>query len=132
MNVIGTPFRTDAEAPAPGGPTAATESATRRPELAEWERAKVGDRLGSFGVLLPAQPAGPVVLAVELGIADVLRRRYADVVARISFWDLNDGQSWLNSFPWQRVNYPLLFDRQGLPKPAFGAVVKALGGASPK
>jgi endo-1,4-beta-xylanase len=61
-----------------------------------------------------------------------LFRRYADVVGRISFWDLHDGQSWLNSFPWQRVNYPLLFDRQGLPKPAFGAVVKALSGASPK
>jgi endo-1,4-beta-xylanase len=61
-----------------------------------------------------------------------LFRRYADVVGRISFWDLHDGQSWLNSFPWQRVNYPLLFDRQGLPKPAFGAVVKALGSPSPK
>jgi endo-1,4-beta-xylanase len=53
-----------------------------------------------------------------------LFRRYADVVARISFWDLHDGQSWLNSFPWQRVNHPLLFDRQGLPKPAFGEVGK--------
>ena len=50
----------------------------------------------------------------------------AEVIARISFWDLHDGQSWLNSFPWKRVNHPLLFDRAGRPKPAFDAVMKAL------
>jgi endo-1,4-beta-xylanase len=53
-------------------------------------------------------------------------RRYAGTIARISFWNLHDGQSWLNYFPWNRVNYPLLFDRVGQPKPAFDAVVKAL------
>ena len=55
-----------------------------------------------------------------------LFRKYADVIARISFWNLHDGQSWLNDFPWQRVNYPLLFDRAGQPKPAFEAVIKVL------
>lgn len=58
-----------------------------------------------------------------------LFRKHADVIARISFWNLHDGQSWLNNFPWKRVNYPLLFDRSGQPKPAFDAVIKAL--ASP-
>lgn len=53
-------------------------------------------------------------------------RRHSDVIARVTFWDLNDGQSWLNSFPWKRVNYPLLFDRDGKPKPAYDAVIKAL------
>jgi endo-1,4-beta-xylanase len=53
-------------------------------------------------------------------------RRHHDVVARVSFWNLHDGQSWLNTFPWKRVNHPLLFDRLGNPKPAFGAVMKAL------
>ena len=52
--------------------------------------------------------------------------RYADVIERVSFWNLHDGQSWLNSFPWNRVNHPLLFDRQRQPKPAFGAVLKVL------
>ena len=42
------------------------------------------------------------------------------------FGNLHDGQSWLNDFPWQRVNHPLLFDRTGQPKPAVAAVVKAL------
>lgn len=55
-----------------------------------------------------------------------LFRRYADVIARVSFWNLHDGQSWLNNFPWKRVNHPLLFDRAGQPKPAFDAVLKAL------
>ena len=56
-----------------------------------------------------------------------LFQKYSDVIARISFWDLHDGQSWLNQFPWKRVNHPLLFDRAGLPKPAFQAVLDALG-----
>ena len=33
------------------------------------------------------------------------------------------GQSWLNNFPVQRRNYPLLFDRDFEPKPALDAVV---------
>ena len=49
--------------------------------------------------------------------------RHADVVGRVTFWGVADGNSWLNSFG--RVNYPLLFDRNYLHKPAFDAVVKA-------
>jgi len=55
-----------------------------------------------------------------------LFRKYSDIIARISFWDLHDGQSWLNYFPWRRVNHPLLFDRAGRPKPAFDSVIAAL------
>jgi len=50
-------------------------------------------------------------------------RQHSDAIARITFWDLHDGRSWLNHFPWERVNYPLLFDRNAKPKPAFGAVL---------
>jgi endo-1,4-beta-xylanase len=53
-------------------------------------------------------------------------RKHAEVIARVSFWNLHDGQSWLNYFPWRRVNHPLLFDREGKPKPAFDAVLKVL------
>jgi endo-1,4-beta-xylanase len=55
-----------------------------------------------------------------------LFRRYPDVILRVSFWNLHDGQSWLNDFPWKRVNHPLLFDRQGQPKPAYHSVLQAL------
>lgn len=53
-------------------------------------------------------------------------RKYPGTVTRVSFWNLHDGQSWLNYFPWRRVNYPLLFDRQQKEKPAFRAVIEAL------
>jgi endo-1,4-beta-xylanase len=65
-----------------------------------------------------------------------LARRYADVfrvflnhrdaVTRVTFWGLSDADSWLNR---GRMNYPLLWDRQRRPKPAFDAVVEALRNA---
>jgi endo-1,4-beta-xylanase len=47
-------------------------------------------------------------------------------VDRVSVWGLNDRHSWLNKWPWQRVNHGLLFDRESKPKPAFHAMAKAL------
>ena len=53
-------------------------------------------------------------------------KKHSDQILRITFWNLHDGQSWLNSFPWKRENYPLLFDRQRKPKPAYDAVLDEL------
>jgi endo-1,4-beta-xylanase len=64
-----------------------------------------------------------------------LAQRYAELfdvfvkhrasIDRITFWGVTDAESWLNNFPTRgRTNYPLLFDRQGKPKPAFDAVLK--------
>ena len=55
-------------------------------------------------------------------------RRHSANIARISFWNLHDGESWLNYFPWRRQNYPLLFDRNRKPKPAYDSVITALRG----
>jgi len=44
-------------------------------------------------------------------------------LTRVTFWGVTDGDSWLNGRNG-RMNYPLLFDRAGLPKPAFNAVLK--------
>lgn len=55
-----------------------------------------------------------------------LFNEYQDVIARVSFWNLHDGHSWLNYFPWNRVNHPLLFDRERQPKPVFDAVYETL------
>ncbi len=55
-----------------------------------------------------------------------LFNKHEDVIARVSFWNLHDGESWLNYFPWNRTNHPLLFDREGQPKPAYEAVLQAL------
>jgi endo-1,4-beta-xylanase len=46
--------------------------------------------------------------------------KYKGKVTRVTFWGVNDGQSWLNDWPIKgRTNYPLLFDRNFKPKPAF-------------
>jgi endo-1,4-beta-xylanase len=46
--------------------------------------------------------------------------RYRDRVERVTFWGLHDGMSWKNGFPIAgRTNYPLLFDREMKPKPAY-------------
>ena len=52
-----------------------------------------------------------------------LFRKHADKVSRVTFWNLHDGRSWLNTWPRRRTNYPLLWDRQLQPKPAFDAVM---------
>jgi endo-1,4-beta-xylanase len=52
--------------------------------------------------------------------------KHADVVERVTFWGVADGDSWLNNWPVRgRTNHPLLFDRDLKPKPAFHAVVEA-------
>lgn len=51
--------------------------------------------------------------------------KYEKNVNRVTFWGVNDGQSWLNDWPVRgRSNYPLLFDRQFRPKPAFYRVIE--------
>ena len=49
--------------------------------------------------------------------------RHSDSIGRVTFWNLHDGRSWLNGFPWKHAEYPLLFDRNASPKPAFKAVI---------
>ncbi len=43
-------------------------------------------------------------------------------VESVTFWGVRDGDSWLNTNPAERYNYPLLFNREGEPKPAFHAI----------
>lgn len=47
-----------------------------------------------------------------------------DKIDRVTLWGLHDGMSWKNDYPIEkRTNYPLLFDRNKKPKPAFNAVL---------
>jgi endo-1,4-beta-xylanase len=61
--------------------------------------------------------------AEQYGKLFELFHRHRDTISRVTFWGLNDGRSWLNYWPRQRTDYPLLFDRQSRPKPAFQSVV---------
>jgi endo-1,4-beta-xylanase len=47
-------------------------------------------------------------------------------VDRVTLWGISDRHSWLNKWPWERVNHGLLFDREAKPKPAFHAFAEAL------
>ena len=52
--------------------------------------------------------------------------KHRGTLTRVTFWGVTDGDSWLNNWPVKgRRNYPLLFDRNGRPKPAFDAVIRA-------
>jgi len=50
--------------------------------------------------------------------------KHSDKISRVTFWGVNDGQSWLNNWPIRgRANYPLLFDRNNRPKEAFQRII---------
>lgn len=50
--------------------------------------------------------------------------KHKDKISRVTFWGVNDGQSWLNDWPIKgRTNYPLLFDRNFSTKKAYESVI---------
>jgi len=52
-------------------------------------------------------------------------RDYRDVLTGITFWNISDKYTWLDTYPVPgRKNYPLLFDQQQKPKKAYWEVVK--------
>jgi endo-1,4-beta-xylanase len=68
-------------------------------------------------------------------VQKALAKRYADLfgvylkhraeISRVTFWGVTDADSWRNNWPVKgRTSYPLLFDRNGQPKPAFDAVIR--------
>jgi endo-1,4-beta-xylanase len=77
----------------------------------------------------------PYPNGLPVAVQQALTKRYADlfavfwkhrdVMSRVTLWGLTDGESWLNDWPVKgRTSYPLLFDRDGNPKPAFEAVLE--------
>ncbi|MCK4448461.1 MAG: endo-1,4-beta-xylanase [Candidatus Marinimicrobia bacterium] len=57
----------------------------------------------------------------------LLFHKHSDKISRVTFWGVHDGQSFRNYWPVEgRTDYPLLFDRQYQPKPAFDAVVRTV------
>ncbi len=71
-----------------------------------------------------------VLLARRYGEIVRVYLAHRNVISRMTFWGVADGDSWLNGFPVRgRTNHPLLFDRRGLPKPAFDTVLHAAIGA---
>lgn len=56
-----------------------------------------------------------------------LFNKYKDNVTRVTLWGISDRFSWRNNWPVRgRTAYPLLFDRNFLPKPAVEAIIKTV------
>lgn len=50
------------------------------------------------------------------------------MIDRVTLWGMHDGMSWKNDYPVPgRTNYPLLWERDGRPKPALDAVLAVPG-----
>lgn len=79
--------------------------------------------------------SNPYTAGLPEDTQQALAKRYAELfrifvqhreaIGRVTFWGVTDGDSWLNNYPTRgRTNHPLLFDREGKPKPAFDAVLQ--------
>lgn len=71
---------------------------------------------------------------LPMNVEQQLANRYAelfeifykkrDKIARVALWGLHDGMSWKNDYPIaNRMNYPLLYDRNKKPKKALNAIL---------
>lgn len=78
----------------------------------------------------------PYVDGLPVGVQQELAKRYAElfaafmkhreVITRVTFWCVTNGDSWLNNWPVRgRTSYPLLFDRNGQPTSAYASVIRA-------
>lgn len=81
-----------------------------------------------------ADALNPYAPGLPDSMQQALASRYADLfrtfvkhrqqITRVTFWGVDDGDSWLNNWPVRgRSSYPLLFDRHCRPKPAFYRVI---------
>ena len=93
-----------------------------------FQGADVNQRMAADSTLNPYKNGIPdsVLQQQAKDYADLfaLFLKHKDIVTRVTFWGVNDGQSWLNGWPIRgRTNYPLLFDRAYKPKPAYYSII---------
>lgn len=94
-----------------------------------WGNADVKKKLAQDPAMNPYPDGLPDEIQAKLAkrYAEIfaLFAKHRDKIKRVTFWGTTDRYSWLNNWPIKgRTNYPLLFDREGRPKPAFEAVVE--------
>jgi endo-1,4-beta-xylanase len=94
-----------------------------------FQGADVGQRVASNPALNPYVNGLPDSVQRQLAMdyENLFRLflKHKDKIDRVTFWGVNDGQSWLNGWPVRgRTNYPLLFDRQFKPKLAYYKVIE--------
>lgn len=90
----------------------------------------------------PNLALNPYTNGLPDSVQQALAKRYAELfavyvkhseqISRVTFWGVADGDSWLNGWPVRgRTSYPLLFDRNNKPKPAFDAVLNTATAIAP-
>lgn len=94
----------------------------------DFQGADVGQRMANNATSNPYPNGLPD--SVQQQLADdyealfKLFLKHKDKVTRVTFWGVNDADSWLNNWPIRgRTSYPLLFDKNNQPKPAFYKVM---------
>jgi endo-1,4-beta-xylanase len=112
------------------------------PEMAVFEQAiEAYGRLGvtqhvtELDVALNGDLMNNGVTSATAPLLALQAQRYADffrlfikhrtLLSAVLLWGIDDAHTWLTSWPMQRFEAPLLFDRQRNPKPAFWAVHRA-------
>ncbi len=87
------------------------------------QRAEASEKMNPYPKVLP--DSIKIQLATRYEAIFKLFLKHQDKISRVTFWGVNDGQSWLNDWPIKgRTNYPLLFDREFKPKEAYYSVLK--------
>ncbi|PKQ43714.1 endo-1,4-beta-xylanase [Confluentibacter flavum] len=90
--------------------------------------ADIGQNFDNSELLNPYTKGLPDSIQVKLAnrYTDIFKifLKHKDKISRVTFWGVNDGQSWLNGFPVRgRTNHPLLFDRELKPKSAYDSII---------
>jgi endo-1,4-beta-xylanase len=81
-----------------------------------------GDDAANYGNDIP-----PVVIAEQGWLYkqyfDALRHRLRGKITALTIWGMSDNDTWLDSFPVTRTDYPLPFDMQLQAKPAYWGII---------
>ena len=98
------------------------------PNPRDLEGAEVGQNFEGSPLINPYPQSLPDSVQVQLAkrYQDIFKLflKHKDKIERVTFWGVNDGESWLNNWPIKnRTNYPLLFDREYQPKVAYDSIL---------
>ncbi|MDB5148248.1 MAG: xynB 2 [Mucilaginibacter sp.] len=87
-----------------------------------WEKQPRALREGETGILTPEMEQKQ---ADQYAMVFKIFRDHKNVISGVTFWNISDKYTWLDSYPVPgRKNYPLLFDQKLEPKKAYRQVVK--------
>jgi len=86
-----------------------------------WEKERRAKRQGESDTLTPELEQKQIE---KYAMVFKVFREYKEHITSVTFWNISDRYSWLDTYPVQgRKNYPLLFDTSLQPKKAYWEVV---------